>query len=266
MFHLLAYQSQLAAAAADADLAAVVDSEFTIRNNHPIFTEAIDKIAEFYNAANATRARFNVPSWNTYGRNQIYPVLRSATIPDLPFVADYRDMPQRFPMNEEIAVEGSNDAGAGDETYFAMFIAAPGWNRNLVRGAWRFNCRATYTITSTANQWSAAGNLTFAENLKGGWYAVNGMVTEEPNVLYTRLIFPRGNVISGRRFRPGCLNINAPGSRPWEGFSGGMGVWGRFHSFEPPQVEILANNAAAHTGEVRLDLTYLGDTGIPSGV
>lgn len=265
MFHLLAYFEQLAAAATDADINAVVDGEFTIRNNHPIFTEPYDLVGAFYNAADAVRARFNAPTLNTYGRHQLFPVLRSATIPDLPFVIDYRDYPIRLPIDEEIAIEGTNNAGAGDDTFVALLLAPPTWNRNLARGLWRFTCRATYNITSVDSAWSPLGAMTFAENLRGGWYAVLGMEVVDANVLYARLVFPRGNVVNGRRLRPGCLVDNAAGNRPWEGFRGGMGTWGRFHSFEPPQVEILANNAAAHSGEVRLDLVYLGDM-TPAGM
>ena len=265
MFHLAAYFEQLANVATDQDINAVADTEFTLRNSHFIFTEAYDLLGAFYSGTGALRARFNVPTLNTFGRHQLFPLARSATIPDMPYLIDYRDMPLRLPINEEIAIEGVNNAGAANDTNVALFVAPPTWNKNLPRGIWRLNMRATYAITTVAQTWSGGANLTFADNLRGGWYAVIGMEVVDPNCLYARLIFPRGNVVNGRRLRPGCLADNAFGARPWPDFSGGMGLYGKFHSFEPPTIEIIANDAAAHTGEVRLDLVYLGDM-TPAGM
>jgi hypothetical protein len=40
---------------------------------------------------------------------------------------------------------------------------------------------------------------------------------------------------------------------------GGLGEWGRFHSQEPPQIELFALATAASAQIIFLDLVYLGD-------
>lgn len=259
MFTVLAYFENLGAAAADSDVNAVSDQEWTQRNNHFIFTDEVRLLGTFVHAASVTRARLNVPSLNAYARHQLWPIHRSATIPSDPRLGDYRNFPLRLPQNEELAVEGSNDAGAGEDFWSYFWLGTSNWNMQLPSALQRFTARATYAITSVDSAWSPLGNLTFAENLRGGMYAVLGMNVFDANAMLARLVFPRGNTYGGRRMRPGCLVQNAVGDTPNPMFMGGLGLWGTFHSFEPPQVEILANNAAAHTGEVRLDLAYLGE-------
>ena len=259
MFHTLAYSSSLAAAADFAAVSAIADPAFTARNNRFIMTDDVKLLMAFYLAAAARRARFNSPTWNAYGRHQIFPYYRSATIPDDPRVADYRDWDLRVPQNEEFGLEGSNDAGAGDQATGFLWVAPVGQNLNIPRGVHRFTARATYTITSVANTWTGPGALTFAENLRGGQYAIVGAAGEDANTLCARLIFPNGNNFAGRSMRPGFLLNNAAGRVPFDGFRGGLGQYGSFHSFETPQIEIFSVNAAAHTGELRLDLVYLGE-------
>jgi hypothetical protein len=265
MFHLLSYFAALGVNAADSDLAAVPDQEFTRRGgaggvDHYIFTEQYNLLGVSYNAASAIRARFNVPTWNGFGRHQIFPVSRALANADLGFFNDYRDYPMEIPMDEEVAMEGSNNLGAATEnSYGHLWIAGPQWSRNLPKGIHRFCERATYTITAVAQQWTI-GALTMAEQLKGGVYAVCGMEVQDAGVQAARLVFVRGNTVNGRRMRPGCIVDEALGNRPIKEMRGGMGVWGRFHSFELPQIEILANAAGASTGEVRLDLVYLGSS------
>ena len=259
MFHTLAYSSSLAAAADFAAVTAIADPAFTSRNSRFIATDDIKLLAAYYLAASATRARFNAPTWNAYGRHQIFPIFRSATVPDDPRLADYRGWDLRVPQNEEIGVEGSNDAGAGDQATCLLWVAPAGANVNLPRGTHRLTARATYAITSVANTWAGPGALTFAENLRGGRYAVVGMAGIDANTLCARLIFPNGNTFSGRQLRPGFLLNNADGRIPAEPFRGGFGQYGVFNTFEPPQIEIFSVNAAAHTGELRMDLVYLGE-------
>lgn len=259
MFHLLGYYSSLAAAAADSDISALSDSEFSRRNNHFIFTEPYKILAIAYLAAGATRARFNVPSFNGVARMQIWPVERSVTITDDPMIQNFMDYPLDVPVNEEIAIEGSNDAGAGDPTTALLWVAPPGFNRNLPRGVQRLTVRFTGAVAGVANTWSADGAITFAENLKGGMYAVVGCQVFDAGVQAFRLNFPNSTIVNGRKLRPGGLATEAIGNRPLDLFMGGMGEWGRFHSFEPPQLQILANATGASTQEGRLDLVYLGD-------
>ena len=95
--------------------------------------------------------------------------------------------------------------------------------------------------------------------MRGGWYSIVGFNSVDPLGLVTRLIFPRARQYDGRVLRPGTLCQNAVGLRPNPRFDGRIGVYGKFHSFEPPQIEILANNAGAHTPDMKVDLIYHGE-------
>lgn len=263
MFHLLAFsEAGIAAGAADADINAVVDDEITTRNNHFILTEQYNLLALTAIETSVTRSRLNVPTLNAIARHQIWPVFRSATVPDDHRWQDFRDMPMPLPTNEEIAVEQTNDLGAATEVANAFaIIAPPTWNRNLDRGLQRITVRATGALAGVAQSWSSNGALTFAENLRSGWYCVNGVQCFDAGTLAFRFNFARPYTYRGRKLRPGNLAMEAIGNRPPLYSDGGFGVWGYFHSFEPPQFQILANATAASTQEFRLDLTYLGERG-----
>lgn len=262
MFHLLAYNAALGVAAADTNLNGVADPEFTRRgtNNNFIFTEDYQLLAAFYHAASATRARFDIPTLNAIARPQLWPVERSATIPDDPGFLDLRNYPMKLPRNEEIAVQGSNDLGAATEqSQLFAWVAAPTWSMNLPRGQQRLIVRATGAVAGVAQAWSSLGALTFAENLRNGYYTIVGAQLFDAGTLAMRFIFARPPIINGRRMRPGVLSTEAIGNKPLEMQMGGLGIFGTFHSFEPPQIEIFANAAGASVQEVRLDLVYQGE-------
>lgn len=259
MFQVLAYSASLGAAAADSDVAAAVDPNFSIRNNHFILTEPYQLVAAYYNALTATRARLNVPSINGVGRHLIEPVSQSASIVSRQYVQDLRDYPLALPQNEEIAVEGSNAAAGAEQATAILFIAPQGWNRNLPRGIIRINIRATASPTGVANGWSADANLAFIDNLKGGYYSVVGMRVQGTAVIAARLNFRNGAVVNGRKLLPGCPGQQAVGDFPNPIWLGGMGSYGMFHSFEPPSVAVFTSAAGAVTCELRLDVVYHGD-------
>ena len=259
MHHLLAYNASLGVAAANADVAMVADQEFTARNNHLLTQDDFRLLAAAYLAASATGARISAPTLNGFARHHIWPIHRSATIPDDPRLQDMRMNPLRLPAGEEIAVEASNDLGAATERSTAfLWLAGPSWSTTIPTGIQRLTVRATYSITTTAYSWSALGALTFAENLRGGRYTIVGLNVFDANSLAVRLVFGRGNMVNGRRMRPGVLCQNAVSDRPNPVFMGGLGVYGEFLTIEPPQVEVYATNTAAHAGECRVDLIYSG--------
>lgn len=259
MFTILAYTVNAGAGDANVDETAVVDANFSRRNSHYILSEPYNLIAAMHHAASATRARLNVPTINGIARHQIWPVSRSADIPSDCRVQDFRDYPMPLPMNEEIAVEESNDLAMGNErTFTYLWIAPPSWNRNLPRGEMHLNVRFTGTHAVTDNAWGAEFALTFAENLKGGVYVVVGCEVVLADGLAFRLNFPRAKLYQNRKLLPGdlCRDVNTEDPKiygmEW------LGEWGRFHTFEPPQMSILSLNGGGTAVEGRMHLIYLG--------
>lgn len=270
MFHILAYTVNAGVNDANVDMAAVNDIIFTRRGgaggaDHFIFTEQYHLLRWFHAAANATRARLNAPTLNILSRHQVWPVERSATIPDRPGYQDLRTVPMPLPIDEEIAVEESNNLGAGNErTNSFLTIAPPNWSMTLPRAGAvaggspaEIVARFTATIVVSANAWSAPVNLTFSDGLKGGWYTVLGAQCQGTSDLAFRLFFPRSPYGSNQRqLRPGGLMQDGVGDTPDPANMGGWGRWGFFHSFEPPQLEVFALAAGATAIEGRLMLLY----------
>lgn len=265
MFHTVAYNANPAGpSAANADLTAAVDTILTTRNNHLIFTDDFRLGLAYGIGQTITQLRFNAPSLNAYFRHHVWPLdtgaANPATVPDRPALVDYLSQPLLMPENEEVALEVSNGAAGAERDSALLWLFTPDHQLMIPTGMIRLTARATYAITTaSAFAWSGAGVFTFAENLRGGWYSVVGFNVFDAGTVAARLIFPRGKPYDGRILRPGVLAQQATGNRPDPRFMGRIGVYGKFHSFEPVQVEIFSNTAAAHTGECRLDLVYHGE-------
>lgn len=260
-FHMLAYEELTAQGATNEDLDALVDPIFSTRNSHYIFSENYNLLAAFACGGDMTDVRFNIPSINTVGRHHVWPVERSTTIPDYPRIQDLRDFPLPLPVREELAIESSNNDGAAtDQANVFLWIAPPGWNLNIPRGIQRITIAATGAVAGVAQAWSAAGAITFAENLRGGYYSIIGAQCFDAGTLALRFVFPRGNEVNGRQLRPGILCTEAIGNSPLEENMGGFGVLGSFDTDEPPQIEIYANASAASAQVLRIDLVYHGNS------
>lgn len=260
MFQLLAYHVSGGVNDANVDMTAAVDPNFSRRNSHYIFTEPYQLLADYHQAESALRARYNVPTWNAICRQQIYPPNRSITVPSNPQVCDRRDYPLSIPLNEEVAVEESNNNAAGaEDTYAFLWCAPPSWTKNIPRGVSRQIIRATASVTSSANAWSADGAMTIVDPIKGGSYVVIGAQCILATVIAFRLNFVRAPLYNGRKMLPGDLATEAIGNVPVKEGRNWLGEWGRFNTFELPQVSCFANAAAALTLELRLDTVYLGE-------
>lgn len=263
MFHLLTYYLNAAAAAADSDMAAAIDTEFSQRNSHYVFSEPYRLLATYHLATSATRARITCPTWNAVARFVLDPPTRANTVGSGSRMMDLTHYTHELPLNEEIAVECSNDLAEGNEdTTVHLWISSPDWSRNIPRGRQLVVARFTSAVAGIADSWSGIGAITFAENLRGGVYSVIGAEVFDAGSRAFRLNFPRSPSTRGRRFRPGALCREAIGDIPVLPTTYGplfFGLWGRFHTFEPPQIEIWANATAASAQEGRMWLVYEGE-------
>ena len=257
-FHLAAMAVNAGVNDANVDMPAVADTILGIRNNHFILTEQYNLLYAFVHGASLLRARFNIPTLNAIARPQIWPIERSATIPDDPKGLDLRDMPLAIPTNEEIAIEESGNLGAANEREAAfIWLGDGGWNRNQPRGQYQMIVRFTATIVVSANAWSADVAIVFSETLRGGFYDVLGAWVVGASDLAFRLIFPRVAFQGSRQLRPGGLCQESVGNTPHV-INDEMGLWGTFHSFEQPTLQVFALTAGATAIEGRMLLSYRG--------
>lgn len=257
MFHLAGYAESIGNTAND-DMNAVADEVITRRNNHLIFTDPFKLLAVQAIGAQLTRARFGNAQLTQLSSNHIWPVEVSATQPDDPAVMDLLDNPMELPQNEELTIEVTNAVAGPTATSAVLWLGREDFQLNWPAYFSRFTTRATCVIAAgSATTWTALSELVFERDLLNGVYAVVGAHVVAANALAFRFRFPDARPYRGKVLRPGGLVQNAANLAPWTAQRGGFGEWGRFHTFSPPEMQILAD-AAGGTYEVRLDLLYLG--------
>ena len=259
-FALLAYSDTTGGSVTDHDMVAAVDSDFSQRNSHYIFTEKYRLMAACYLGASVTRVNVQVPTWNAISRFNLWPLNKSADVPSPPQVCWFRDMMPDIPTNEEFTVKNTSAASEVDDLF--LWLATTDWSANIPPGKLVIPVRVTATITIVAHAWSALGALTFEQSLRGGTYAVVGAEFQGTHMTAFRVVFPKYKLYGGRKLRPGWIAQNAVGDleeasmqiNPYR-----LGEWGRFFTFEPPQLEIWGNTAGSTTIEGRLWLVFLGE-------
>jgi len=271
MFHTLVYNAAAAGAgASNVDFAAASDTEVTQRNGHYTFSEPYRLAAVTLVGPSVTRGRFQVPHWNALAEFQIFSANRAATPPSNPQWDLYTAYPIPIPLEEEFQVQASNNAGAPEAENAVLQIVTDDWNLNLpppdAQNPFPFVARASFTVTPIVGSWSGGQVLAFSQSLRGGVYAICGAALQGADSAAFRIIFPRNKMYRGRRLRPGGLVQTAVGDTinnqlvPWQF---GWGLWGMFHTFELPVIEVFGTTAAAITYQAFLWMIYLGqDKGI----
>lgn len=257
-WHVAAYNESVAAVTND-DITAVADEVLTRRNNHLIFTDPFNLLAVYGLGSLLSRLRFGNAGLTQLGNNHIWPLEVSATVPDLPQAYDLRDAPMRLPMNEDLIIEGTTTAAGPSDVNVVLLLGKPEFNMNFPPHLARLMTRATAVVTAGAESaWTALAELTFERDLLNGVYAVIGASCVAANAVAFRFRFPDQPAVGGKQLRPGGLVQDAANLQPNPMFMGGLGEWGRFHTFTPPEVQVL-DDTAGGTYELRLALLYLGE-------
>lgn len=269
MFHTVAYHLAAGSAQTLATVPAVTEPVLTTRNNNFILTDPFNLAMAYGLGSVITELRANFPTLNAYGFHEFWPIDEQgttlSTVPDRPAIIDYWRQPLKLPTDEELNIQVSCTPGTTEHDVLLMWLATPNHQFTIPSGVQRLTIKATYSITPAAiYTWTGGNAMTFTTNFRGGWYVVVGLAVEDPGVIAARLIFPKNTPYNGRVLRPGCLVQQSYANRPAPQFMGQIGVYGFFNSFETPQIELLSTTTGAHTGDVRLDLVYMGDGAPPS--
>lgn len=266
----LVYSASAATAGAtNFDFTAATDSDFTQRNGHYTFTEDYNLAALAVVGASVTRGRIQSPTLNALGEVALFGSNRSATVPANPFVEMFMPMNNwiNLPKNEEIQIQYSNNLGAATEQETAiLWLTTDDWSANLpTPAAAPFNVtakfRASFTLTPTVNAWSGPQPIALSASLRNGVWSVVGAYVQGGNAAAWRIVFPKFKLYNGRKMRPGGIIQTAVGDMVPFNWPYGERIWGefgRFHTFELPQIDIFGLTAASTTYQVFLDLVYLG--------
>lgn len=264
MFHLVAYTGAANASGTDFDMAAATDPSISQRNGHYTFTSQFQLLAAAFFSTGATRANIQSPTLESITRFNVWPVNTQLTVPSPPRIMALMQFPIQLPQYEEIQFVGSGNISIQQMGF--LWLGDQNWNLNIPRGVApvpQFCARFTASIVTTANAWSALAALTLEHGLRNGTYSVVGAEFQGTNLVAARLYFPRQTLYDGKILRPGILAQNAIGDIPAFNFPDnetGFGEWGRFSTYEPPQIDGWAQSAATITVEGRLWLVRVADT------
>lgn len=199
-----------------------------------------------------TRARIVTESLRTLGLPEIYP-LNVVAEPTLPLSIDWRlTDPINLVRNDSLSIECSNGASAADFAWAAAYLRRKGGAVPVPNGP-RTTLSGTSTQTLVANALTSGG-ITFDQTPPVGTYEVIGLKVVCADAWAARLIFP-----AGQQLRPGVMTGETVAGFEYLQMErhGKLGAWGRFHSVNLPQLEILGHTAGAETARVYLDVVQV---------
>lgn len=237
--HVLAYHfTTLVAGITLGQIPAVPEQAFTISGAGNFQVPwPLNIIAGFAASVGLTQARINTGSLRARGFPNLYPL--SATILPAPPVPLFHSefWPIHAAKEEDLRIDASTTAAIQDVVAL-LWVTPEAPNYNVPPS----DIRAlpfTAAITGAAFAWSAPGTLVLQDNIEGGVYDIYGMAVQQTTGIAARLI------LQGEFFRPGvlCQALLTGDQEPF--FWGGMGRWGQFNTYSPPQLETFNSAAGA---------------------
>lgn len=259
---VLPYLLATGGSVSDTDMSAVADPVFTRRNSHYIFSNDYSIGAVVGMGATITRLVLSMPTFNAITKFNIWPLmLSSAKILSPPRTMWLWPTMPPIPQNEEVQFAVTD--GASENAIALLMPFTPGHTRNVPPTPKLVPARFTAAVTQVANGWSAPVSWTMEQALRGGSYTVLAIEIVCVNSAAFRIIFPRMRSYRGQFLRPGWLCTDVIGDQPDLRMHIDpmyLGEWGRFASYELPQIEVYGAAATSTvTLEGRVWLGYLGE-------
>lgn len=237
-FHLLAFGSAAFDGSAGLTLLpGIAEQAFSrsAQNNFQI-PNPLNLFMAYAGGVGITQARINTGSLRAKGFPQIAPLSAVEQQASTPPMMDFRDYPLYLRKEEDFRIDVAN--GGAQDTVVIAGVTPDTVNYNINLRDLRM-LRFTITLTGAVLAWSAPGTVVFDDVLEGGIYEVFGLSVHHANAIAARLIF------QSQFYRPGCLGKAAVTAWLPTMFLGGLGAWGEFNYYSPPQMEFLASAAGA---------------------
>jgi hypothetical protein len=193
-----------------------------------------------YAALLVVRARLSSPTLNVVTSPYIRDVSLAVNVGNPQIVADYSENPLTIYPLEELAVLAANSAATSGVSLAVLglmvqYMPAPAGQILTIRG--------TGAGTLVVNTWTNIGTITWQNTLPSGMYSIIGGEFFSAGATAGRFI------VENQVWRPGGLGMILETNRTDKLFRHGrMGVWGTFHSYAMPTVEMIS--ASADTAEV----------------
>lgn len=237
--HMIAFGgSAFNGAAGLVTLPFIPDPVIRVNNNIIQLTDDWNIVAAHFGGAGIVEARLSTASLRIRGYPQFRPLQGSFLGGDLPPYQDLTQEPLRLLSNENATIQVTN--GGAADTIGLLTLARPDLNFNVnIKGLRKI--KFTAAINAAAFGMSPVANCVLADDIQQGTYMVYGFEVYEGSTVFARLIF------KDQVERPGVLANRNPTERPWEGFTGGLGLLGSFQTITPPFIETYNNAAAAVT-------------------
>lgn len=245
--HTVMFSSSIATGT-ETQVNAVSDGIITIQNNNFLPQRPYQAAYIAGCATNMQRVRVRTPSIRQIADHWVRG-LNQANTWGFPQRVDHGGRNAlNFKSGEEITVLATQNAAGAQTQYVALALAdsmpAP------VAGT-SYCYRGTSATTATAGAWSLL-SATWTDALPDGEYAVVGGTFFSAGCLLGRLVF------ENQTMRPGALGIQSLTNDVDPIFRyGGLGVWGTFRNYAPPQVEVFCTSADT-THEFYLDIVPTG--------
>lgn len=234
MHHTCAYGASLSTTA-ETDIAALADQIIPITNGHFLPQRNLDLLYIGAAGPDISRARISTPTLQVVTTPFVRDVSVAATFGDPQIFTDYSPNPLMLVGLEEVTFYATNAAAAANRVVGVLGLQ---YQYQPTPAGRIYTLRGTATATLTANAWTALGTITWQNTLPTGTYAVVGAAALSAGGQAFRLI------MDGQFYRPGGLAATTVGTRTDRLFRmGGLGVWGTFHNYAMPLVEMLSSSA-----------------------
>jgi hypothetical protein len=251
MHHTVAWSNTVVSNTAEVDLTPVTDAVVPVTAaNH--FLPQRDTPIIYLGAcsANLQRARISTPTLALVTTPFIRPINQALTFGMPQRVWDLSEQPLVIKGLEEITMLVTQNGGATQQVVAVaglmwQSVPAPPGNIWVLRG--------TSTSAATINVWTQVA-MAWQNALPTGQYAVCGMQASSATMIAARLI------LENQVPRPGVLGLQGlTNDTPFlfrASSPSDLGVWGQFHNYNMPLVEVLCTAADA-SFEVYMDVQRL---------
>ena len=248
MFTTVAYYEASDGAAALHNIAAVPDSHVTTngddirvpRGMANLVGHALLSVAD----TSLVDARILAPSLRRICNYQIGVLVNAIVFGNPPEGIMHPMLPTPLIEDESVQLQINSDEAADTAVEIGLLWFSDGQIQPTYGPV--HTIRATAAITEAAGAW-VNGNITLDQTLAVGEYDIIGMRVQSSNGVCARLNFVGG------AWRPGVPMVNAKGDIDCRWFRyGRLGSFGRFHSTNPPTLDVLGVTSTAQV--IWLDL------------
>lgn len=251
MHHTIAWSNTNVSNTTEVDLTPVTDSVVPVTAaNHFLPQRDIPIVYLGAASANLQRARISTPTLALVTTPFIRPINQALNFGVPQRLWDLSEQPLQLKGLEELTMLVTQTGGAAQQV---VAVAGLMWQPFPAPPGNIWTLRGTSSSIATINVWTQI-TVTWFNALPTGTFAVVGMEAFSTTNIASRLI------LENQVPRPGVLGITALTNFPNQIFRGSsysdLGVWGQFHNYNMPLVEVLCT-AADNSFEIYLDVQRL---------